>query len=227
MNLVVPRNNVSELVLYIWKIIDLPNISKKDLLYKISFELFLLTPEKANFFINKCIKSKFLIEDNKRSISLTSSLEKKLKSWYETRKDEILSNIQVTHKNTNIKESLMEKETITYGVLLKDFSDKGTLNRAISVSDDAFDVSIFDFKAGKIKAKVIGMQKGVYDIDIDVNNKVVYHNCHDFVTKRAEYKKFCKHLIKLFLLLKERNKGSATSFLKEIVLNIDEWSFTD
>ena len=227
MNLVVPRNNVSELVLYIWKIIDLPNISKKDLLYKISFELFLLTPEKANFFINKCIKSKFLIEDNKRSISLTSSLEKKLKSWHETRKDEILSNIQVTHKNTNIKESLMEKETITYGVLLKDFSDKGTLNRAISVSDDAFDVSIFDFKAGKIKAKVIGMQKGVYDIDIDVNNKVVYHNCHDFVTKRAEYKKFCKHLIKLFLLLKERNKGSATSFLKEIVLNIDEWSFTD
>jgi len=227
MNLAVPRNNASELILYIWKIIDLPNISKKDFLYKISFELFLMTPEKATLFINKCIKSKFLIEDDQRNIFLTSSLEQKLKSWHKTRKDEILSNIQAIRKNTSVKESLMEKEKITYGVLLKDFSDKGTLNRAISVSDDAFDVSVFDFKAGIIKAKVIGTQKGVYDIDIDINNKVVYHNCHDFVTKRAENKKFCKHLTKLFLLLKERNEGSVTGFLKELAINIDEWNFTD
>ena len=35
MNLAVPRNNASEVILHIWKIIDLPNISKKDLVYKI------------------------------------------------------------------------------------------------------------------------------------------------------------------------------------------------
>ena len=227
MNLTVPRNNVSELVLYVWKIIDLPNISKKDLLYKISFDIFLLTPEKATLFINKCIESKLLIEDDQKSLSLTSSLEKKLKYWQKIRNDEISSNIKATRKNTSVKEMLVEKENVNYGVLLKAFSDKGTLTRAISVSEDAFDITTFDFKAGKIKAKVIGTQKGVYDINIDVNNKIVYHNCHDFVTKRAENKKFCKHLTKLFLLLKERNEGSVTGFLKELAINIDEWNFTD
>jgi len=38
MNFAIPRNNNSETLLYIWKIIDLPSISQKDLLYKISFE---------------------------------------------------------------------------------------------------------------------------------------------------------------------------------------------
>lgn len=226
MNLSVPRNNASELVLYIWKVIDLPNISRKDLFYKISFDLFLMTPEKATLFINKCIKSKVLIEDDKKRISITSSLKKKLKSWHNVRKDEISSRIKATRKSTSVKGKLEENEIINYGVLLKAFSDKGTLNRAISVSDDAFDITAFDFKAGKIKAKVAGTQKGVYDINIDIKNKVVYHDCHDFVSKRAENKKFCKHLTKLFLILKERNEGLATGFLKELAINIDEWSFT-
>lgn len=227
MNLVVPRNNISELVLYIWKIIDLPNISKKDLLYKISFELFLMTPEKATLFINKCIKSKSLTEDEEKGISLTSSLDKKLKSWHNERKDEILCNLEAIRKNTSVKERLVVNDTVNFGVLLKAFSDKGTLNRAISVSDDAFDINEFDFEAGKIIAKISGSQKSVYDISIDIKDKIISHNCHDYVTKRLNNKKFCKHLTKLFLLLKEKNEASATNFLKELALNVEEWSFTD
>ena len=226
MNLVVPRNNTSELVLYVWKIIDLPKISKKDLLYKISFELFLMVPEKATIFIDKSIKSEFLIEDGQKNISLTSSLKKKLKSWHSIRKDEIICNIEATRKNLSVKERIKENGKINYGVLLRAFSDKGTLNRAISVTDDSFDIKRFDFNEGIIIAKVKGSQKQTYNIGIDINKKELFHDCHDFISKRAKNKQFCKHLTKLFLVLKERDEDSVIGFLKEIALYIDAWSFT-
>ncbi len=226
MNLVVPRNNTSELVLYVWKIIDLPKISKKDLLYKISFELFLMVPEKATIFIDKSIKSEFLIEDGQKNISLTSSLKKKLKSWHSIRKDEIICNIEATRKNLSVKERIKENSKINYGVLLRAFSDKGTLNRAISVTDDSFDIKRFDFNEGIIIAKVKGSQKQTYNIGIDINKKELFHDCHDFISKRAKNKQFCKHLTKLFLVLKERDEDSVIGFLKEIALYIDDWSFT-
>ena len=37
MNFSIPRSNYSEMVLYIWKIIEIPNISINDLIYRISF----------------------------------------------------------------------------------------------------------------------------------------------------------------------------------------------
>jgi len=227
MNLSVPRSNASELLLYIWKIIDLPNISKKNLFYKISFELFLMTPEKATLFINKCIKSKLLIEDVEKSVYLTSSLEKKLNSWHENRFQKISSNLETTRKNMSVRKKIMENVKTNYGVLLKAFSDDTTLARAISISEDAFDITTFDLKAGKISAKVTGSQQGAYKIFIDTNEKIVYHDCHDFVTKRARNQKFCKHLTRLFLLLQERDEDSATDFLKDLGKNIKELSFTD
>jgi len=225
MNLVIPRNNLSGLVLYIWKIIDLPKISKQDLLYKISFELFLMIPEQATIFIDRSIKSEFLLEDHQKNISLNSSLKEKLKSWQSMRKDEIIHNIEVTRKDLSVKGRIEEYNKSNYGVLLTAFSDKGTLNRAISVTDDAFVITRFDFNEGLIKAKVKGSQKEAYNINIDINKKELIHNCHDFVTKRAKNKQFCKHLAKLFLILKERDEDSVIGFLKEIALNIDAWSF--
>jgi hypothetical protein len=184
-----------------------------------------MIPEKATLFIDKSIKSEFLIEDAQKNISLNSSLRKKLKSWYSMRKDEIIHNIEATRKNLSIKERIEENSKINFGILLTAFSDKGTLNRAISVTDDAFDITRFDFNEGIIEAKVKGSQKEAYCISIDITKKEIVHDCHDFVTKRAKNKQFCKHLTKLFLVLKERDEDSVISFLKEVALDIDIWSF--
>jgi hypothetical protein len=186
-----------------------------------------MTPEKATLFINKCIKSKLLIEDFEKSVYLTSSLEKKLNSWHENRFQKISSNLETTRKNMSVRKKIMENVKTNYGVLLKAFSDDITLARAISISEDAFDITTFDLKAGKISAKVTGSQQGPYKIFIDTNEKIVYHDCHDFVTKRARNQKFCKHLTRLFLLLQERDEDSATDFLKDLGKNIKELSFTD
>ena len=76
MNLAIPRENNTELLLYLWKIIDLPNIQLNDLLYRISYDLFLLPPNKAEIFVKACLKNNFLIEDDNGSISLSNSLNK-------------------------------------------------------------------------------------------------------------------------------------------------------
>ncbi|MHA1490130.1 MAG: hypothetical protein ACTSRI_10815 [Promethearchaeota archaeon] len=222
MNFTIPRKNFSEMLFYLWKVIDLPIISYNDLLYKISFELFLQSPEKAMDFIDKSIEKKMLIKDVNNNISLSHDLTKKLKIWQEKRKNEILNKKNLKQ---DLKNDMKEENNSNFTTLLKAFLDKGTLNRAATIPSTAFNINIIDLKKGLIKTSVAGTKKELYYIKIDTKRKILCHDCHDFQTRRAENKKFCKHLIKLFLILKDKNIKSATIILKKIAENIDEWEF--
>ncbi|MEJ2280059.1 MAG: DUF2240 family protein, partial [Candidatus Lokiarchaeota archaeon] len=70
MNFKPPKKSATELLLYIWKIIDLPEISFEDLVYRISFDLYIVPPEKARKFIERAISSK-LIDKNGENLSLS------------------------------------------------------------------------------------------------------------------------------------------------------------
>ena len=225
MNFAIPRINSSEMLLYIWKIIDIPFILHKDLIIRISFDLFLDPPEKVKKFINKCIENKLLIKDDNQNLKLSDELQNKLKNWQEKRKIEIFEKIKTASKIASLKNDIT-KESTNFSVLINAFVDKGTLNRSVSISDTAFELLEYDRSVGIIKSKVKGTKQESYLIEIDVNRKILYHNCHDFETRRAENKKFCKHLTKLFLLLKDKNQNLAEFFLSKIAENIDSWDFT-
>ena len=226
MNLAIPRENLPEMLLYIWKIIDLPFISLNDLSYKISFELFLLSPEKARDFILKSIESKFLINDKDDNLTLSQELIKKLKYWQKKEKDEISRKMSFNKRGESVQ-ILNENSKSKFTVLLNAFSDKGTLNRAATVSSSAFNIFEIDFDKGIIKANVVGTKEDSYYIELNVNNKSLRHNCDDFQNKRAENKKFCKHLVKIFLILKEKNEELSTNILNEIAKNVSDWVFSD
>ncbi|MFX0002258.1 MAG: hypothetical protein ACFE9C_14120 [Candidatus Hodarchaeota archaeon] len=225
MNLAIPRNNPSEMLLYIWKIIDLPFILRKDLLYRISFDLFLDPPEKVEKFIDKCIDDKLLIKDYNQNFRLSEDLNNQLLNWQEKRKIEVLQKIKTASKIERLKNDI-SKDSTNFSVLINAFVDKGTLNRSVSISDAAFEMLRYDRSKGYIKSKVKGSKEESYQIEIDINNKIIRHNCHDFETRRAENKKFCKHLIKLFLLLKDKNESLGEFFLSKIAEDIDLWDFT-
>lgn len=225
MNFAIPRNNLSELVLYIWKIIDLPYISLKELIYTISFELFILSPQKAKEFIQNSIETKLLEKDEHDIITLPQNLNKKLKNWQTERKESILFKIESTEQSLRALNNFEMDKNSNFNTLLKAFLDKGTINRTVSVSEKDFAIKEFNFEKGNIKAEYTGSKKESYIIEINTNNKILNHNCHDFQTRRLENKKFCKHLAKLFLLLKEKDEGSATHFLSEIAENINKWEF--
>ncbi len=225
MNFAIPRNNNSEMVLYIWKIIELPSISLSDLLYQLSFELFLFSPNDANQFIQKVVDNKFLIEVPNNMFKLSHNLEQKLKNWHLKRKALILEKKESSKKETQEIDNFDKNNLNKFNTLLKAFLDKGTINRAVTVSDSAFNIIKFDPKSKIIKAEVKGSSDVPYHIEISINDKFIKHNCHDFQTNRAKNKRFCKHLAKLFLLLKNKNEKSASFFLESITNEINNWDF--
>jgi uncharacterized protein YecE (DUF72 family) len=60
-----------------------------------------------------------------------------------------------------------------------------------------------------------------YYIDVDLNQKVIKHNCDDWRKGKGQ-KRFCKHLVKFFL---ELPPGQASHVLTRIWDDIDGWSF--
>ena len=225
MNFSIPRKSPSELVLYIWKIIDLPGISLNDLIYTISFELFLLSPQKAKEFIQNSIENKLFEINEPDTLSLSQNLNKKLQNWQLERKETILSKLDNAQRKIRAVNNFETDKSSNFNILLKAFLDKGTINRTVSISEDDFAITEFNFEKGSIKAEFAGSKKEPYLIEINTKNKKIIHDCHDFQTKRSVNKKFCKHLAKLFLLLKEKDEESATNFLSEIAENINKWEF--
>ncbi|MFX1364642.1 MAG: hypothetical protein ACFFCE_12710 [Promethearchaeota archaeon] len=226
MNFSIPRNDNSEMLFYIWKIIDFPSISQNELLYKISFELFLFTPDEAKIFIEECIQNKILEKDDNESLKLSKTLNKKFQTWQIDRKNSILKKISVTKEITQQQNDTDDNKTTNFNVLINSFTDRATLNRSVSISDTSFELLEYDTNKGIIKSKVKGTKEEQYIIEINTNEKILRHNCHDFKTRRADNKKFCKHLAKLFILLKNKNKNTAEFFLNNIAENIDKWDFS-
>jgi len=224
-NFAIPRGNTSEMVLHIWKIIELPSIQQDDLLHKISFELFLFSPKEAKEFINVVIHKGYLMIDDDERIKLSESLRLKLNKWHEKRKAHISEKKKKVNDLKEFTNESKNNDINKFKILLKALLDKGTINRAVTESDSAYDFSYIDSGQKIIKAEVQGSQKIPYNIEINISEKVIKHNCHDFRTKRAVNKKFCKHLAKLFLLLKIKNADLALHFLESITRDINNWDF--
>jgi hypothetical protein len=225
MNFAIPRKSNSEMILYIWKIIEIPKISINDLVYIISFELFLFSPKEAKIFIKKAIQSGFLELDKNDELGLSDELTQNLKSWHFDRRNEISKKIHDSTTITQKIESVKEGNSSKFNVLLKAFLDKGTINRAVLISDNSIKISKFDLLSKVVKAEVKGSQSTPYNIEITTAKKILKHDCHDFQTKRAPEKKFCKHLAKLFLILKEKDEKGAIIILENISKDINKWVF--
>ena len=226
MNFAIPRGDNMELLLYLWKIIDLPYIQLDDLLYKISYDLFLFPPERATIFIQNLLKDNMLTEDDNGIISLSTNLNKRLILWQKDRKNKVLGKLKSVKKRRVLITKIENDEKSSFSIILKSFSDKNTLNRAVNISDKDFDIQELDNEKGIIKSSVAGSKTESYYIEINLKEKLLKHNCHDFETRRSKNKQFCKHLARLFLLLKEKNEHSAEFFLKELAENIEEWEFS-
>jgi len=227
MSFSIPRQKISEMVLYIWKIINFPEIPYDNLFFKISFELFLYSPNEAKDFIENAIKNKFLIQDDHKNLKLSENLNSKFQAWQINRKNEILRKMASYLKQSELKNTLEQNNKDEFNILLKGFIDKPTLNRAVGVSESAFSLKKVDLNEGLILGNVVGSKEEPYLLKIDLNEKELKHNCHDFQTRKAKEKKFCKHLIRLFLLLKEKDQKVAVTFLKKISDNIEKWEFSD
>ncbi|MCC6002829.1 MAG: DUF72 domain-containing protein [Thermofilum sp.] len=85
--------------------------------------------------------------------------------------------------------------------------------RAKEISDESVKYSV---EGSALSATVKS-----YRVEIDLANRRIFHDCEDW-KKSAESKRFCKHLVKLFLKLP---REVSLGILEDLALNIDEWVF--
>jgi hypothetical protein len=224
MDLKIPRKNLSEMVLYVWKIIGLPSLSQEDLIYMLSFDLFLYDVISAKEFINLAIEKGLILKNDQNNLSLSNNLKRKLHKWQLEREGEIsekLNAIQIVKRIENTSTD----ESNDFTILFKIFVDDATLTRTASILQSDIEYMKKDLDQGIIKAKVKGSKEIPYSIEVNSESKYIQHDCHDFETRKSKNKKFCKHLAKVFLILKDEDYKKATMLLNEIANQIDEWSF--
>ncbi|TFG03855.1 MAG: hypothetical protein EU542_00605 [Promethearchaeota archaeon] len=222
----IPRNNLDEMVIYIWKIIDLPYILYNDLLFNVIFEYFIFTPDEASLFIDDVLKKKLLVQEKNSLLRLSDDLNQKFLKWQKERRFEIKKNLTNYRKRNKTVRRVENNNESKFNVLLKKVIDSAALNRAVTVSDDAVEIQNINKKEGFLEAKIKGSKEESYFVIINIKEKTLLHNCHDFETRRAKTKKFCKHLIKLFLTLKKKNEEIALYFLENIIKQINNWEFS-
>ncbi len=98
--------------------------------------------------------------------------------------------------------------------LMRHFVTPERLKRAEDIPDD--ELVITEQSADSTKAKLKD-----YSIVIDVSNKILAHDCIDW-TRIAPTKKFCKHVAKLLLNLKE---DYSIRILTDLLKHEDTWQF--
>lgn len=222
----VPRNNPDDMLFYIWKILDLPHIYYEDLLYKLVFDYFLFTPDEALLFLDNSLTSGLLIKDQNKQLALSDNLYQDFLKWQKERQLEIQNKILARKKRYKAVKKIQNNYKSTFNQLLKKITDSAALNRAVTLSDEAVNIFNVDKKEGLLEAKIKGSKEESYIININVKEKTLIHNCHDFETRRAKAKMFCKHLIKLFLTLKKDNENLALYFLENIIKQVNDWDFS-
>lgn len=225
MKFFVPRDHPDEMVLYVWKIVDLPYIFKDKLLYNLIFKYFIFPPDKASAFIDDALKQGYLVQD-KNIIRLSDELDQQFIEWQKKRNREIKNNLISRKKRTKTVKRIQIDSGDKFNQLLKKIIDSAALNRAVAVSDDAIDIIKVDKAKGILEAIIKGTKEESYIVNINLKKRVLLHNCHDFKTRRAKAKHFCKHLIKLFLNLKKENPELAIYFLDNIIKQINNWEFS-
>ena len=224
MDLSIPRKNLSEMVLYVWKIIGLPSVSFQDLVYLLSYKLFLYDTISATEFIDSATEKGYLLKNQNNYLSPSDDLIEKLRKWEIQRKKEIsekLKSIQIVKRI----EKTPKDESNDFTILFRTFVDDATLTRTASIllSDITFVTNNLD--KGVIKVQVKGSKEIPYAIEVDLDKKYIHHDCHDYETRKSKSKKFCKHLAKLFLILKDEDEEKATQLLNRIADQINEWNF--
>lgn len=108
----------------------------------------------------------------------------------------------------------VNEDEISVADHLKRFTDSMRISRGEKIKNKELELNSLDSE--KIEASIRG-----YYINIDIGNNYLKHNCDDW-RKGLSQKRFCKHIVKLFLTLPP---GLATKILSNIWDNKDIWVF--
>jgi hypothetical protein len=161
-------------------------VSIKDLVFFLSFDLRQMSPSRAQNLIKKLHSSGHItIEADQVQLGPNIEIEPQ----------------QPTSTHVS-----------NLGELLKQFVSSPRLTRAVGMDDNALNFTHTTSPPIRIEAKVFGSQE--YRLIVDESSKRIEHNCPDW-RRVSVLQRFCKHVAKLFLLLKPEDSIRILESLRE------------
>ena len=110
--------------------------------------------------------------------------------------------------------SAAKAEQLSLDQLLRLFLGVARLLRAVEMDSlVVISASTPERLSGKVKE---------YVVDVDLTKRVILHDCQDWA-KNLDSKTMCKHLGKFLLTIDE---ATATNFLRQVLANMNQWTFT-
>jgi hypothetical protein len=119
--------------------------------------------------------------------------------------------------NSSITKAELEEKDIP--ALLNLITDPKRIKNAKTIKD--LDVRII-YQSNEGYMYEIKGRKSNYFLKIDCRNKVLVHNCEDWLHRGMRDYQLCKHFVRIFQILYEKE---AKTILIDLILN--PWSFLD
>lgn len=219
-----PYSNDKAMLLYIWTIVGKQKSIDIGDLFFIIFDTQIYQSSEAKDFIGKMVEKGYLKAKNSNLV-LRDDLFRELEKWQKNRRKAITEAMLEARKQRHerLKEEIVKrKERTAFAVLFSQFADERTLQRALAVSRRSIDI----LKDGnKFFGKIYGSKE--YNFIIDPDNRVVSHDCPDYTGRRMPIKTFCKHLVRMFVILMRSYPEETKKILVNMGLNLQDWFFTE
>ena len=133
---------------------------------------------------------------------------------------------QLQFRKAKTSHTLKEAHRKDFNSMLNHFTEKKDLYKSVSLKEEDYHISKYATNNQAIRAIIHRLGKEPYFIFINLHKKAISHDCGRFnELKGRNSRQFCKHLIKLFLILKEKNPIQAFSILKYIYRHCEEFTF--
>lgn len=97
--------------------------------------------------------------------------------------------------------------------VLKVLAGERRFQRALEIEDGEVSYSVSE--------RGVSARVKAYRVEVDRVERRIFHDCEDW-KKLVESRRFCKHLVKLFLVLP---RELSVELLSDIASNLEEWSF--
>ena len=132
---------------------------------------------------------------------------------------------QMKFRKKSTRPELDNADQNQFGKYLYQLAHKHTIYKAATQKSDNYEIYKYDKINHIIRVIIYRKNKNPSFMQLNLSKNLITHNCREFNINKVK-KRFCKHLVKLFLLLKESNKEYSLFLLKKICNNIDRFNFS-
>lgn len=242
MNLAIPDND-EDLIIYLWKIIGLDQISKEDIIYKLSFKLNLpFRPAELNKKIKNAMDRGYLIPKG-NGLTIEGALAQKIvkdNSLVKNNFSKLFPNQIIWNRIEDnfdswrsdakakfLRQEVLDKDKMELEFIenIKKVMNEEEISKGRGVSRDRLHYELIDPVNLIVKAQVTGSNNEKYYVIIDAKNKTIAHNCDDYLRNRMKNKSFCKHFFNVIYLLKNSEIELGNTIINQLKNGRNSWEF--